>query len=121
MSFEEEKEEIKKIVEKAKEGVIIDFTENVDLSSDPIAFIWWMHFKSALNCFANTSISYEDAYQRYKKLIYGGYLFLKKGMVSNDEKNSPILSENSNLSDIIDEIVDLLLKRKRKIQISLRL
>jgi hypothetical protein len=115
-----DEEDVKKVIEKLKEGGNFEFTENVDLSKDPVISVWWKHFTTALYCFANTNISYEDAFQRYKKLMYSGYLFLKKGM-KTDENDNAILSEKEDLSKIIEETVKLLLKQKRKIRISIRL
>jgi len=86
-----DEEDIKKVIEKLREGGNFEFTENVDLSKDPVISIWWRHLTTALYCFANTNISHEDALHRYKKLMYSGYLFLKKGMKTDE--NDTILSE----------------------------
>lgn len=105
-------------VEEKKEEKTIELEERVDIQTDPILYIFWKHLNSGLMAFSNTNISAEDAYMRYEKLIKMGYRFLVSGFenAENTEEKSEI-----EINDAIKKITEILLKRKRKIKVSLTL
>lgn len=88
----------------------------MDLNSDPIIYIFWKHLNAGLNAFSNTNISSEDAYDRYEKLIKMGFRFLKEGFKENETENG---EEKLTIENAIKGITEILLKRKRKIKVSL--
>lgn len=101
---------------KEEEEKTLEIEERVDIRKDPILYIFWKHLNAGLLAFSNTNISAEDAYMRYEKLIKMGYKFLKSSFEDGQEGEGEV-----ELEDAIKRIVEILLKRKRKIKVTLTL
>ncbi len=92
----------------------IELDERIDMEKDPIIRLFWQHIRAGLIAFANTNISAEDAYARYKHLISLAHKFLYFGQNQDAEPKDEI-------DEKVKDIVEVMLKRKRtiKVQISI--
>ena len=103
------------ITQKTEEKTkIVEILENIDITKDPIAYIFWKHLQHALLSFSNTSISHEDAYNRYEKLTKLGCKYLLYGMSKENSEAKKI----EDIDEAIKTICNVLLERKRVIKLS---
>lgn len=108
------------MTEEQKKKLEFEVDEIIDKEKDPVYRIFYLHLKSALLAFQNTNISHEDAYLRYEKLLKTAYKFLKSGTdLTKKKEEIDISTENKTIDEIVKELTQILLTRKRRIRLEI--